>query len=363
LRIGYVSPDFRNHSVAYFIEPVIREHSPDNFDVICYSHSFVQDHVTESIKQSAGDWRDITRASDDVAYKLIREDGIDILIDLAGHTGNNRLPLFARKPAPVQISWIGYPATTGLSAIDYKIVDEYTDPSGITDQFYTERLLRLPDTFLCYLPDASIPAVGSLPALSSGYITFGSFNHFSKISPMVFSMWQDILRKIPTARLVIKTRSLSDPTVRDSVMKTFRNEGIAEERLELLSWSPSRREHLDLYNRIDIALDTFPYHGTTTTCEALSMGVPVVTLAGDTHCSRVGVSLLSNVGLPELIAYTPESYIEKAVTLANDLEKLQSLRVTLRDKMTLSPLSDAKRFTANLEKCYREIWKQWCKTA
>lgn len=360
LRIGYVSPDFREHSVACFIEPVIREHSPDHFEVICYSHSFIQDHVTKRIKQSADQWRDITRASDEIAFKLIREDGIDILIDLAGHTGNNRLPLFARKPAPVQVSWIGYPATTGLRAMNYKIVDKYTDPPGTTERYYTERLLRLPDVFLCYLPDADSPAVGSLPASSAGYITFGSFNNFPKISTIVFGMWQSILERVPTARLVIKAKSLSDAMVRKTVMSLFRDNGISDQRIELLSWSPSRREHLDLYNRIDIALDTFPYHGTTTTCEALYMGVPVITLSGNIHASRVGVSLLSNVGLPELIAYSQESYVEKAVTLANNVAYLQSLRMSLRDKMALSPLTDAKRFTANLEKCYRDIWMQWC---
>jgi predicted O-linked N-acetylglucosamine transferase (SPINDLY family) len=361
LRVGYVSPDFREHSVAYFIEPVIKEHSSGDFEVICYSHSFIQDHVTERIKKYADHWRDITRIEDEIASKLIREDGIDILIDLTGHTGNNRLSLFAQKPAPVQVTWIGYPATTGLSAMDYKIVDENTDPSGTTEQYYTERLLRLPDVFLCYLPDVNSPAVSPLPAFSSGHITFGSFNNFSKISPMVFSMWQTILKEIPTARFVIKAKNLSDITVRNSVMSLFRNEGIADERVELLSWTPSRREHLDLYSRIDIALDTFPYHGTATTCEALYMGVPVITLAGDTHASRVGVSLLSNIELKELIANTQEDYIEIAVELARDRERLRSLRRNLRDRMAQSPLTDTRRFTEHLEKCYRDIWIQWCK--
>jgi predicted O-linked N-acetylglucosamine transferase (SPINDLY family) len=246
--------------------------------------------------------------------------------------------------------------------MDYKIVDKYTDPPGLTEQFYTERLIRLPEVFLCYLPNPDSPDVSLTPSLSTGHVTFGSFNTYSKISPAVFSMWQTILKAIPTARLIMKSKSFSDTTVRNHVMTLFRNEGIAEERLKLLAWTQSRREHLELYSHIDIALDTFPYHGTTTTCEALWMGVPVITLAGDTHASRVGVSLLSAVGLPELIARTQEEYIALSVQLASDPQQLRSLRESLRERIARSPLTDAKRFILALEKCYRDIWKSWCES-
>lgn len=363
LRIGYVSPDFREHSVAYFIEPVIREHTSSHCEVICYSHSFIHDHVTERIKQYADGWRDIARTSDEAAATMIRDDGINILVDLTGHTGNNRLPLFARKPAPVQVTWVGYPATTGLRSIDYKIVDSFTDPVGVTDHFYTEQLLRLPETFLCYLPDSESPDVCEPPALASGYISFGTFNNFPKISPLAVSMWQTLLHALPTSRLVVKAKSFSDNSVKKHFLELFKRAGIGEERIDLISWTPSRKEHLQLYSRIDIALDTFPYHGTTTTCEALWMGVPVITLEGDTHASRVGVSLLSNAGLAELIAHSTDEYISKAVALARDLGKLQSLRHTLRTMLSRSPLTDAKRFVHHLEKAYRSIWQRYCEHA
>ncbi len=360
LRIGYVSPDFREHSVAYFIEPVIREHTSSRCEVICYSHSFINDHVTERIKHYADGWRDIARISDDNAATWIRDDGIDILVDLTGHTGNNRLPLFARRPAPVQVTWIGYPATTGLRSIDYKIVDHYTDPIGVTDHFYTEQLLRLPEAFLCYLPDSNSPDVSEPPVLTSGHISFGSFNNFPKISPIAISMWQSLLHSLPTSRLVVKAKSFSDDSVRRQFLESFKRAGIGEERIDLISWAPSRREHLGLYSRIDIGLDTFPYHGTTTTCEALWMGVPVITLEGDTHASRVGVSLLSNAGLAEFIAHSAEEYVAKAVALAHDLTRLQSLRHNLRTMLSRSPLTDAKRFVQHLENAYRNMWHRYC---
>ncbi len=360
LRIGYVSPDFREHSVAYFIEPVIRNHTPREFKIFCYSHSLVRDHVTDRLKKSSAVWRDIAKLKDEAAVNLIRDDGIDILVDLAGHTGNNRLPIFARKPAPVQITWIGYPATTGLRSLDYKIVDHYTDPSGVTDDYYTEHLIRLPETFLCYAPESDGPDVCPPPIATTGHVTFGSFNNFPKISPFILSVWQTILHALPDSRFIVKAKSFSDHSVKTHFMDLLRRGGIDEQRVELLSWTPSRREHLELYSRIDIALDTFPYHGTTTTCEALWMGVPVVTLAGKTHASRVGVSLLTNAGLPHLIAQTEEEYVEKAIELARNVDTLKFLRFNLRSMLLDSPLTDAKRFVKNLERAYREIWERYC---
>ncbi|MBM4146917.1 MAG: tetratricopeptide repeat protein, partial [Nitrospira sp.] len=294
LKIGYVSPDFRRHSVNYFIEPVLALHSHEQFEVFCYSDVFIPDNVTQRLQNYTDHWQSIVGMSDKKVAELIRKDGIDILIDLAGHTGYNRMLLFARKPAPIQASWLGYPNTTGLSTIDYRIVDNYTDALGLTDHFYTEKLIRLPGSFICYMPDSDSPGVSEQPFLSSGVITFGSFNYFPKLSSETIAIWTKILQAIPGSRLIMKARSFSDTTTCQYATELFRGFGVAVERIDLLSHVPSFREHLDLYNKIDIGLDTFPYNGTTTTCEALWMGVPVITLAGNTHASRVGMSLLSN---------------------------------------------------------------------
>jgi protein O-GlcNAc transferase len=361
LKIGYVSPDFKSHAVACFIEPALLSHNKALFELFCYSDVSAPDEVTGRIKGHADQWRTIAGMSDEKVAELIRRERIDILIDLAGHTGGiNRILMFARKPAPIQISWIGYPATTGLSAMDYKIVDGFTDPPGMTEQFYTEKLLRLPETFLCYLPVEDSPAVGILPALLSGHITFGSFNNFVKVTPEVIALWARILTMVPHSRLIMKSFSFSDKTTRAVARNLFIKEGVEEERIELLQPVPSVKDHLKVYNQIDIGLDTFPYNGTTTTCEAMWMGVPVVTLAGDTPASRVGLSLLSNAGLKELIGTTYEEYVDSAVSLAGDTKRLQSLREGLRDIMVRSPLTNARQFTLALENLYRAMWKDWC---
>ena len=361
LRIGYVSPDFRRHSVAYFVEPVLSSHNRERHEIFCYSDVLHHDHddVTKRIQKYADQWIDITEMSDEMVSEQIRSDKIDILIDLAGHTGGNRVLLFARKPAPIQVSWIGYLATTGLSTMDYKIVDSYSDPPGKTEQFYTERLLRLPESFLCYLPDKDSPDVGLLPALSTGHITFGSFNNLAKVTSEVFTLWARILYELRNSHLIMKDKSFHDKTTCQYVVNMFTRRGIAPERITLQSANPSPK-HLQAYNLVDIGLDTFPFNGATTTCEAMWMGVPVITLEGTAYHARVGVSLLSSVGLPELVAKTPEEYTSIAVNLAKDLKRLRSLRQHLRDMMRYSPLCDAKRFTTNLERCYRQIWATWC---
>jgi protein O-GlcNAc transferase len=362
LRIGYVSSDFRRHAVAYFFEPVIATHKHEHFEIFCYSNSLQRDEVTKRIQEYADQWLNIAGISDQKATELIQKDEIDILVDLAGHTANNRILVFARKPSPIQISWIGYPATTGLATMDYKIVDNYTDPAGMTEQFYTEQLIRLPESFLCYLSDPDSPEVGSLPSLTTGYVSFGSFNNFTKITPEVIAVWAKILKVVHNSHLVLKATSFSDRMTRDYALSMFSECGIEGHRIKLSSWLPSIREHLNLYDHVDIALDTFPYNGTTTSCEAMWMGVPVITLAGKTHASRVGESLLSNVGLKNLIANTQDEYVDITVKLASDVKGLQTLREGLRDMMKHSPLTDAKRFTANLEKCYRKIWENWCES-
>jgi protein O-GlcNAc transferase len=360
LKIGYVSPDFRRHSVNYFIEPVLAAHDRGQFEVFCYSDVVSPDEVSHRIQTYPVQWRDIVGMSDEQVFGLVRSDKIDILVDLAGHTGNNRMLLFARKPAPVQVSWLGYPNTTGLSTVDYRIVDNHTDPPGLTDQFYTEKLSRMPECFLCYQPEQNSPEIGPLPSQRKGSITFGSFNIISKITPEAVALWSRILKTAPNSTLLLKARSLFDKGTREYLGGLFMHHGIPEDRLTFLFHTESYQQHLGLYNEIDIGLDTFPYNGTTTTCEALWMGVPVVTLAGDRHASRVGASLLTNTGLPELVSETSDEYLETAAKLAADSKRLQLLRQTLRQRVKNSPLMKAATFTAEIENHYRAMWHTYC---
>ena len=360
IKVGYVSSSFRQHSIAHFIEPVLKRHDHRQFEVFCYSNNAVDDAVTARLQSCVDAWRFITGRSDEDVADQIRVDRIDILVDLDGHCGTNRLPVFARKPAPVQVTWIGYPNTTGLSAMDYRITDGYADPIGVTDRFHSETLLRLPDCFSCYAPPLDAPEVGELPALNAGYVSFGSFNALVKINSGVMALWARLLKAIPDSCLVLKNRSLEEAVTQRSIQDFFANEGVPEERLILLGHSPSQVAHLEHYRRIDIGLDPFPYNGTTTTCDALWMGVPVITLAGAMHVSRVGVSQMMTLGLPQLIAGSEQEYIGIGVRLAGDLRALAELHRELRCRMSASPLADAPRLTRNLEDAYRGIWQRWC---
>ena len=361
LRIGYVSPDFRLHSVAYFIEAVIASHDRTAFQISCYSDVVRSDSTTKHLKDLADNWRDIFGMSDEQVADLIHKDKTDILVDLAGHTSQNRLLVFARKPAPVQVTYLGYPDTTGLETMDYRITDSWADPPGQTEHLYTEELVRLPLSFLCYKPDARTPIVSGTPALESGHITFGSFNNCTKITPKVVRSWSRILSSVANSRLLLKSKPLSDTGAQEHLRQMFVQNGISSGRVEFCGYIPTTYEHLERYNSVDIALDTFPYNGTTTTCEAMWMGVPVIVLAGQTHASRVGVSLLSNVGLHDMIAESAEDYVEKAVRLAGDVDRLQELRAELRLMMAHSPLMDARGFTRFLETAYRQMWSKWIK--
>ena len=362
LRIGYVSGDFHTHSVAYFFEPLLAATNRDSFEVICYANNARIDAVTQRLQHLASNWRDIRPLQDEQVADQIRQDKIDILVDLSGHTSGSRLLVFAYKPAPVQVTYIGYPNTTGLDTMDYRLTDAWADPEGQTEAWHTEQLVRLPHGFLCYQPPSDGPEVGPLPASTAGHITLGSFNTLAKVSPQLIGYWSAMLTAVPKARIIIKAAPLADTGIQDSVKRSFEQNGVTSDRVELLGRIPSRADHLSLYNRIDIALDPFPYNGTTTTCEALWMGVPVVTWAGQIHTSRVGVSLLSSVGLEDLITESPEAYVQKAIALASDQEQLQQLRETMRDQMRQAPLTNAKLITQSLENAYRDMWRQWCNT-
>lgn len=359
LRIGYVSSEFRQHSVAYFIEPVLAHHDKERFEVFCYSNNPMEDDVTERLKSHADHWRCVAGFSDEQAAQHIRTDQVDILIDLNGHSGSTCLLVFARKPAPVQITWLGYPNTTGLSAMDYRLTDQFADPPGMTEHLHSEKLVRLPECFSCYQPLRDAPEVSGLPAWEKEYVTFGSFNNLAKITPEVIAVWARVLCAVPGSRLVIKNPALGGNAAQQALRKAFTELGVAAEHLQLLGHDPAQKAHLEHYWNIDIGLDTFPYNGTTTTCEALWMGVPVVTLAGRTHAARVGVSQMNNLGLTECIARTPDDYISTAVQLAGNREYLDTLRKALRSRMAASPLLDEQRFTSNLEQAYRLMWHDW----
>lgn len=352
LRLGYLSPDFVHHSVAYFIEPVLAAHDRTHWEIFCYSNTRSPDHVTARLRALADHWRDIAPLDDEAAAALIRADQLDLLVDLAGHTARHRLLVLARRPAPVQATWIGYPNTTGLDAIDYRLTDAISDPPGQTDRCHSEKLVRLPGTFSVYQPDEYAPPVGALPAENAGTFTFGSFNNFAKLSPATLALWAQILREVPGSRLMLKSRGLDDPGVAARLRATFTAAGVESSRLLLNAAELSTADHLALYHGIDVGLDPFPYNGTTTTCEALWMGVPVLTLAGRTHVARVGASLLTHTGLEEWIAATPADYVAKAVAAARDLPRFAELRRTLRERLRTSALCDAAGFTRGLEETF-----------
>lgn len=357
LRIGYVSPNLRNHAAAYFFEPVLACHDAERFQVFCYSDVIQADEYTARLKRYSAEWRDCAQLTDDELAERILQDRIDILVDLTGHTERNRLLVFARKPAPIQVTWNGYANTTGMATMDYRITDRFADPPGMTEHLHTEQLIRLPDIYMVFRPPDDSTAVNDLPAAQSGRVTFGSFNALSKITPQAVHVWSRILLSIPGARLVMAT--VPEGRTRDRMVAMFTANGVDPSRVELCGRLPLH-EFLALHHRADIALDAFPFSGTTTTCHSLWMGLPVVTLAGKSHVSRVGVSMLTNVGLTGVIAQTVDEYVNIAIGLAQDLEGLNSLRRGLRDRMLNSTLTDAKRLTRHLEERLRQTWASWC---
>ncbi len=364
LRIGYVSADLRYHSVAFFIAPVLEQHDRRLFEVTCYANVAEPDANTQRLKALSDNWRDIAELSDAEVAAWIRRDAIDILIDLSGHTVGNRLPVFNQRPAPVQVTYLGYPNTTGLESIDYRLTDALTDPPGRSDRLHSEKLVRLDGGFLCFQPLDSCPEISESKASDAGGgIVFASFNELLKITAPTVSAWCQILARTPGSELMIKGTTLEDEGTRQLVVDRFAAQGLPPERLQLIGRTPTLEEHLDLYNGVDIALDTFPYNGTTTTCEALWMGLPVVSQSGDVHASRVGLSLLSSVGLGDLVAKNMGEYVKKAEILAADHERRLQLRKDLRKRMLSSALMDSQSVTRHIESAYRDMWRHACETA
>jgi len=360
LKIGYVSPDFRTHSVAYFLTPLFEAHDHNTVELFCYADVIRPDEVTARLRGLADHWFSAIGMSDDALADRICADGIDILVDLAGHTAHNRMGVFARKPAPLQVTYLGYPSTTGLRAIDYRFVDDVTDPPGTADACATETLVRLPGCYLCYGGPQHAPQPAAPPCLKTGAITFGSFNNPAKVSDETFDVWGRLLTRLPSARLLLKGKPFADEATRAEFLARLTKQGIDRERVEMVAWLPSRNAHLGLYERIDIALDPFPFNGVTTTCEALWMGVPVVTLKGDRHSARMGASLLGQACMTDWIANSVDDYVEIALALAANPAKLHDMRLGLRERIAASPLCDGTGFARKIENAYRTIWRSWC---
>jgi predicted O-linked N-acetylglucosamine transferase (SPINDLY family) len=361
LRVAILSPDLRAHSCAHFIEPLLRHLDPARFELYLYHDHFREDAVSARLKQLAAVWRNFVGVSGNALEQAVRADAPDILIDLCGHTGmTNRLSLFARHLAPVQLSYLGYPNTTGLPAMGWRLTDAIADPEGEADAFATEKLVRFAPTAWAYEPAANTPVPNEPPCTRGRPVTFGCFNNLTKITDTMLTVWGRLLATVPDARLVLKGRGLSEDAVRQRYLARFAACGLPAERVDLLERTAETADHVALYHQVDIALDSYPYHGTTTTCESLWMGVPVVTLLGDRHVARVSASLLHAVGHPEWIAATPDEYIRIAAALATNPARLSAIRSGLRDEMLVSPLLDHAGQSARFAAALRGCWSEWC---
>ncbi|MEI9942462.1 MAG: tetratricopeptide repeat protein [Pseudomonadota bacterium] len=356
LRVGYVSPDFRVHAVQQFLIRLLEQHDPSAFEIFLYSSVQRPDAQTAWYRAFAENrFREIQDMDDVAVSELVRHDDIDILVDLAVHGAGNRLRVFACKPAPVQFTWLGYAGTTGLDTIDYRISDPYLDPPGTDLGVYSETTLRLPETFWCYDALESDLPVGPLPALTRGFLTFGCLNSPRKVHDGAVALWARVLRAVPASRLLFYVEDYG----REAALRTLAAAGVEAERVDFVGRT-SRRAYLERHSGFDIALDTFPFAGGTTTLDAIWMGVPVLTLTGKTALQRAGVSIAMNLGLPELIAHSADEFVERAVVLASDLERLRTLRAELRPRLEASPLGDAPRFARQLEALYRTAWRRYC---
>jgi len=354
LRVGFVSPDLIDHPCARNILPILRAFDREQMDVFCYSSSRQVDDMTRRLKSLAGGWRDVRRLSDDRVVEIIREDRIDVLIDLCGHMGETRLPIFAHRPAPVQVQ-LTFPGTTGLSTMDYRFTDVHSDPVGLAEQLHVEQLVRLP-TALTYDP-GKVPPIEMPPILRTGHVTFGCLNRPMKITEQALAAWSQILHAVPRSKVVLLSGSHDGRNTRLETMLV--EQGITLDRVRLVPRMP-RSRFLELFSEIDIALDCFPYNGDATSLDGLWMGVPLVTLAGDSCVSRRGVSHLSTIGLRDLIADDVDEYVKLASELAGDVSRMQAMRSTLRDRVLASLLGDGPGYTLQFQAAVRDIWTRWC---
>jgi protein O-GlcNAc transferase len=356
LRIGYISADFRGHPVGRFMLPLLSRHDRQAVEVFCYAQVHRPDEITAQLRANADAWRSIVGMTDQQVVETVRQDRIDILVDLAMHTANNRLLVFARRPAPVQVTYLAYANGAVLSTIDYRLTDRFLEPDEATDEYSFQKPIRLDGTYWCYQQSIATGPVNELPSLKAGRLTLGCLNNFCKVTLAAMEIWARLLRELPNSQLLLYSPAGAH---RDGVVRFFADRGITADRLEIISHAP-HEEYFATYRRIDIALDTFPYAGGTTTCDALWMGVPVVTLAGQTPVGRVGVSILSNAGLPELIARDLVQYAGIVADLAGDLPRLAALRKSLRQRIQASSLMDAESSAREIENAYRIMWRIWC---
>lgn len=360
LRVGFVSPDLRAHSVAYFFEPYLEHFDRAAIETYCYSTSPHADATTARLRAHSDHWREIGPRNPDGLAREVQNDRIDVLVDLCGHMQDHSLFAFARRLAPVQAAWIGYPDVTGVREMDYRLVDGVTDPPDDPETAGFERRFRLPRCFLAFRPDDAAPKVAECPADAEGHITFGSFNAASKLSDACLDLWAGAMRAVHGSRLIIKSDGMNDAGTRARVIAAMADRGIGAGRVECVGYIDAVDGHLGLYARVDIALDTFPYHGTTTTCEALWMGVPVVTLAGRTHVSRVGASLLGSLSLGSLVATDPAEFVSLAARLADDRDRRRELRAGLRERFLASALGDGPGLARAADGAWRSMWREWC---
>ncbi|NKB21583.1 MAG: tetratricopeptide repeat protein [Alphaproteobacteria bacterium] len=359
LRVGYVSPDFHDHAVARFLTPLYAAHDRQRVEIFSYADVARIDNQTRWFEQHSNHWCPTFGMADAQLAEKIRRDGIDVLIDVTGHTAGNRLLAFAEKPAPVQASWLGYGGSTGMDAMGWRITDSYIDPVG-NDTHYCEELIRLPNSLFCYAPDENYPEIRCSPIEENGFVTFGSLNNFSKINDRTLRCWASILAAVPNARMVIKGRGLGDPQLRQRVLGVFAAKGVMADRLDLFDHLPEKHGHLSLFSKIDVMLDSFPYSGATTVCESLWMGVPTITIAGDRYVSRMASGVLNVVGLSELIAEDERTYVACARSLAAAPVRVATYRETMRERAAASPLADQNRFVAAMEDAIRHMWCKWC---
>jgi predicted O-linked N-acetylglucosamine transferase (SPINDLY family) len=361
LKIGYLSPDIRRHSVAFFLESLLDHRNRDRFEVYAYATVKAPDDVTQRLRGKFDEYRSLLGMPYPQVAGLIRSDQIDILIDLAGHAGSLHAAVLGYKAAPVQVTYLGYPDTTGIAAVDYRITDWIADPSG-AEATHTEQLVRLPDGFLCFRPPENLPAIGDPPAVANGFVTFGSFNREFKVSQKTLDLWCRILQSVPGSRMLVKSIAGADAATREHLLGQFESRGVDPSRVQLFGFVPDQSQHLAMYRDVDIALDTFPYNGTTTTLDSLLMGVPVVTLSGYNHAGRVGASLLTQIGIPEFIARTDDEYVAMAVDLAGNPGRVAALHGSLRQRLLTSTLCDGPGFSRKFEYALRGMWLAWCRT-
>lgn len=360
LRVGYVSGDFRYHSCACFLLPVFEAHDRNTIEIYAYNTSATSDVVTGAFQQHTDCWVDCHAVGENDLAQRISRDEIDLLVDCSGHTKGNRLKTFDQKPAPIQLTWLGYPSTTGLNTIDYKICDAIAAPPDEEESPFTETVLRLENGFHTYRPLVQTAEPNPPPVIAQGSIHFGAFHNLSKISERTVGLWAAVMRAVPDSRLILKARGLNDEQVKNDVSSRLAAAGIAQDRVVFLAWSDVYGPHFEDFKHVDIALDTIPYSGTTTTCEALWMGVPVVTLFDQNPAGRVGASLLSQMGRSQWVAHTEDEYVQIAAALSSDVGQLEVFRGTLRSDMCESPLGNAGLFTRSLEFAYRDVWQRWC---